>query len=300
MLKLILLLAVAAALTLNTIAVERDTRAAVARDGGRVLRLAGPDLNVKVEGRGPAVVLIHGFGSSIAWWNAVTPGLARDHRVIRVDLVGHGGSEAPAEGYSMRQQARAVARALDRLGVRRAAVVGHSMGGTVATALAEAEPRLIDRVAVIDTSPSTASGYDSDLGFAAKLYLTPVVGHLLARVRPESAVRDGVARAFAEDFDYPKRFVEDVKRLTYPAFTGSRDGSNDYREARALDRRLARTGKPVLALWGPRDRIAPVRGLERYRRIRGARARTVPGAGHTPMVERPGVTLRLLRAFLAS
>ena len=90
-------------------------------------------------------MLLHGFACSIGWWDEMTPALARDHHVIRFDLLGHGGSEKPKEGYWMESQARLVAAALDRLGVRRAAVVGHSMGGGVATALAEQRPALVDR-----------------------------------------------------------------------------------------------------------------------------------------------------------
>ena len=73
--------------------------------------------------------------------------------MIRFDLLGHGNSEMPRDGYAPDEQARLVAAALRKLRVRRATVVGHSMGGTVASALVEQEPRLVRRLAVIGTPP---------------------------------------------------------------------------------------------------------------------------------------------------
>jgi pimeloyl-ACP methyl ester carboxylesterase len=95
-------------------------------------------------------------------------------RVLAIDLVGHGGSEAPrdAEQYGAAVQAAAVRHALESLGVRRAVLIGHSMGGHVATALAEADPGLFERIAVIDTC--------ADLGLdelaLARVGCWPIVG----------------------------------------------------------------------------------------------------------------------------
>jgi len=291
---LVILIVLAAALLVNASVIDGETRLAEPRDGGRLVG----DINVRVEGRGPAVVLVHGFGSSIRWWSRVAGPLARNHRVIRVDLLGHGGSAAPDSGYAMDEQARAVAHVLRRLGVRRVSAVGHSMGGNVVTSLAEQFPQLVERVALIDSAPSTREPYASDLGPVAKLYLTPIVGQLLHRFRTDGAVRDGVDRAFARDVDYPERFLDDVKRLTYTAFRRSRAEGDEYREARSLPARLRRVRKPLLVIWGDEDRIAPVDGLRLYRRVRGARAVRIPAAGHTPMYERPRETLRALGPFL--
>ena len=294
---IVILAFLVAVLLINASAVDNDTRPSEPRDGGRVVG----EINVRDEGSGPAVVLVHGFGASLSWWNRIAPGLARTHRVIRLDLIGHGGSAAPDSGYAMEQQARAVARTLRALGVRRlAAAVGHSMGGNVVTSLAEQYPRLVRRVVIIDSAPSTDERFASDLGPLADLYTTPIVGQVISRFRPDSAVRDGVQRAFASSFQerIPDRFVEDVKRLPWPAFKRSREKADEYRDERSLDRRLRRLRKPLLAIWGPQDRIAPVAGLEEFGNVRGAELVEVDGAGHTPMVERPRATLRALRAFL--
>jgi pimeloyl-ACP methyl ester carboxylesterase len=87
--------AIAVALAANTVAVNSATRAAMARSGGTVMETGVVPANVKVEGEGPPIVLIHGFGAALDWWDEIAPQLATDHRVIRLDLIGHGGTEAP-------------------------------------------------------------------------------------------------------------------------------------------------------------------------------------------------------------
>lgn len=143
------------ALLVNAAISDHTARIAESFAGGRVLELAGPDLNVREYGSGgdSAVVLLHGYTASIQWWEEVAPALAQANRVIVIDLVGHEGSESPneAEPYGAVGQATAVHQALDALGVRHAVLIGHSMGGMVATALAESAPALVDRVVVADS-----------------------------------------------------------------------------------------------------------------------------------------------------
>src|SRR5687768_6899746 len=119
-LLLALLAVLVVLLVVNTIVTDSQTKAAKA-DVGRIIDLPGGDLQVREDGPrdGPTVVLLHGFACSIGWWRDVLPTLARDHRVIAFDLLGHGGSEKPKDGYGMEEQARRVAAALDRLDVRR-------------------------------------------------------------------------------------------------------------------------------------------------------------------------------------
>jgi pimeloyl-ACP methyl ester carboxylesterase len=99
----------------------------------------------------PALLLIHGSASSPRSWDALVPLLTGSHRVIRIDLLGHGRSAKPADrSYALPDQARRVGAALDRLGVEQAVVVGHSSGGAVATALAEQRPDLVTALAFIN------------------------------------------------------------------------------------------------------------------------------------------------------
>src|ERR1700722_825448 len=156
---LVILALIAAALSANTLVVDSRTRPAMARSGGRIVETPVVAANVADAGTGPAIVMIHGFGAAIDWWDEIAPALATDHRVIRIDLIGHGGTAAPASRYTIPRQAELVAAVLDRLGVDRVTVIGHSMGGEVATALAERNPTRISAMILIDSPPTAGTTF---------------------------------------------------------------------------------------------------------------------------------------------
>jgi pimeloyl-ACP methyl ester carboxylesterase len=291
-----ILVVLAVALAVNTVVTDRDTEAAHA-DAGRIVDMPGGDLQVREDGPrdAPAVVMLHGFACSIGWWDQMTPALARDHHVIRFDLLGHGGSEKPKKGYGMESQARLVAGALDRLDVRRAAVVGHSMGGSVATALAEQRPALVESMVILD-SPSKSG--DAELPFTARLGFVPVLGQAIDRVVPDAMVRDGLSSAFANGFDVPDRFVDDFRDMTYTSYDDSHRASSDYNDESGLAERLADESLPLLVIFGSKDELVDPESAQCYRTVPGARIVVLDGVGHSPHVERPEATARLIENFL--
>jgi len=90
-----LIVAIIAVLAANTIWVDSRTRPTSPRDGGKIIDTGVGPVNVKVEGQGAAILLLHGFGAAINRWDNVAPALAAHHRVIRADLIRHGGPAAP-------------------------------------------------------------------------------------------------------------------------------------------------------------------------------------------------------------
>ncbi|HEU4737359.1 MAG TPA: alpha/beta fold hydrolase [Solirubrobacterales bacterium] len=294
------LVVLAVLLGLNAITVDHETKpAAVTEAGGELVAVGGGKLEVVESGprTGAAIVLIHCFTCAINYWDGMIPPLAREHRVIAIDLLGHGGSEMPASGYSIADQADAVAEVLGKLGVRDAEVVGHSLGGPVAVALAERSPQLVDRLVAIDSIPDTSYG---DVGFVGELPFKPVIGQALWRIKPDFSIRDGLEVAFAPGFPVPDAFVENVKRMTYSAYTGSHDAFDDYTGEESLARRAATIGKPLLAIMGAEEQIAsdPRESLAAYRKAYpGAVTRLIAGAGHSPNVEKPAETAALVLAF---
>jgi pimeloyl-ACP methyl ester carboxylesterase len=295
-LLLALLAVLVVLLVVNTIVTDSETKAAKA-DVGRIIELPGGDLQVREDGPrdAPTVVLLHGFACSIGWWRDVLPALARDHRVIAFDLLGHGGSEKPEDGYGMEDQARRVAAALDRLDVRRATVIGHSMGGIVATALREERPTLVSSLVFLDSAPDDD---DSKLPFTARLGTVPVLGEAIRRLVPDELVRQGLESAFADGFDVPDRFVDDFNAMTYTSYDDSRAASSDYRQEAGLDERLARERVPLLVVWGSQDEIAEPSSAQDFKKVPGARIILLDGVGHSPHVEKPAETARLIRNFL--
>jgi pimeloyl-ACP methyl ester carboxylesterase len=288
--------ALAAALVANTVWVDSLTRPAVARDGGAIMATGIVPANVKVEGAGPAIVMIHGFGAAIDWWDDITPRLTARHRVIRLDLIGHGGTEAPTSGYAIERQAQLVSAMLDQLGVDRVTVIGHSMGGEVAVALAELKPERIERLILIDSPPTPGNTFT----IVTEACFTPVIGELLTHFQTEDTLRRGLAQGFAPNFDVPERFVADLKQLTYDAFRTAHNESVAYRTSQPTYARLAalKPVPPLLAITGSLDAIVPPEHAKLFERVPGARVATIEGAGHSPMVEKPAKTLELIENFL--
>jgi pimeloyl-ACP methyl ester carboxylesterase len=294
------LVALLALLFVNALITGGETEGAeITEPDGRIFKLADGDLQVAEHGPhdGSPIVLIHCFSCAMNWWDGMVPLLDRDHRVITIDLLGHGGSEKPGSGYTPPNQAKVVAKALDRLGVRDATVVGHSLGGSVGVALTEQDPELVARLAIVDMPPDDTYG---DLGFIAGLAFEPLIGPALWRIKPDFSVRDGLEVAFAPGYDVPDAFVEDVKRLTYTAYDDSPSGNRDFLDEESLDQRMKATGKPLMVLMGAEEQIVddPQRALRQYASgDPGAQTHLIAGAGHSPNVERPALTAKLVRRF---
>ena len=110
----------------------------------------GATIHVRVGGRGPAVVLLHGFGDTGDMWAPLAANLARDHTVVVPDLRGMGLSSHPQSGYDKKTQAADIRAVLTKLGIDHAVVVGHDIGTMVAFAYAARYPGKTDRLVVMD------------------------------------------------------------------------------------------------------------------------------------------------------
>lgn len=248
----------------------------------------------------PVLLLIHGLGASTAWWDPVVPLLASTYRVIRVDLLGHGRSTSPAQGYDIPAQARRISAALDALAVDRVSVVvGHSTGGYVATALAEMRPGSVSALALIGTGPS--SDVDTSDSPLSRLLLTRVPGQFLWRAFTTPIVRKSLSSAFTRRVEIPDSIVEATRRMPHHALAATARASLDYIERRAVPERLVALRLPVLVLFGAEDRRwQPSASAEAYRSVPCSRVEVLPGVGHTPMYEDPQTSGILLADFSAA
>ena len=120
----------------------------------------GPSLDLSERGEGPPVLLVHGFGGGgRAWGEAVLDGLARHHRVLAVDLIGHGGSEDPSDPsrVTLERVLDDLERVLDAAGTAACPWIGYSMGGRIALAAAVLRPGRIMKLVLESASPGLAT-----------------------------------------------------------------------------------------------------------------------------------------------
>ncbi|MDA7947650.1 MAG: alpha/beta hydrolase, partial [Hyphomicrobiaceae bacterium] len=187
-----------------------DVRYASVGDGTKTLKLAYRD-----QGKGPAVLLLHGFGASSYTWRHVEPALvATGHRVLTVDLKGFGLSEKPLdENYSIFDQAALISDFIDRLGLKKVTLIGHSLGGGVALALTlHDDPKKRKRIAKLILVDTVA--YAQNIPIAFNILRTPVIGKLGSRLVPLD-VQTRVALRLAY-YDNSKFNDIDVKRYADP------------------------------------------------------------------------------------
>lgn len=110
------------------------------------------------QGKGTAVVLLHGFLENQSMWNAILPELIKKNRIITIDLLGHGATECLGYVHSMEDQADVVHHVLNELKIRKSVFIGHSMGGYVALAFAELYPDTVKGIVLVNST----SRADSD------------------------------------------------------------------------------------------------------------------------------------------
>jgi pimeloyl-ACP methyl ester carboxylesterase len=259
----------------------------------RYVRPAGP------TGR-PVVVLVHGFGSSLYVWKDVLPLLAPAHDVIALDLPGFGASDRPAD-RSFGELPGAVLGLMDHLGVERAALVGHSMGGAVVAVVAADRPERVSALVLVD-----AAGFDLDpreQPGMVRLVASPLAP-LLARLPGRRVL---VERSLREVF-HDGRHVTDERVSEYLS-AALRPGSVaamrslilslDGHTAAVRDR-LPRIQAPTLVIWGREDRWIPLANADLFvEAIPGARKVVLDSCGHMPPAEEPDAIGRLLQEFLA-
>jgi pimeloyl-ACP methyl ester carboxylesterase len=164
------------------------------------------------RGAGDPLILLHGFPTSSHLWSDVVPLLPRGHRVVVVDLLGFGRSDAPASSdYSFAGHARRLRRFMDDLGIARAAIAGHHLGGGIAQAFTLAEPARVTHLALIDSVGFDAVATGT---LAAMLAFLPLSG-----LMPVSSVRRVVSASLERQFVDADRGRRSVEQYLRPFFT---------------------------------------------------------------------------------
>lgn len=276
-------------------AAHAQTRPAEPRSGGQLINTIVPT-NVREMGQGPAIVLIHGLSAAMDWWDPIVSALAEAHRVVTIDLLGHGGTAAPETGYEVANNAALVRQAMEQFGVTSATIVGHSYGGLVATAIAEQFPEVVERLVIMNT-PSAAVNPELAEGVPDM----PLVGEILAEIMTDDMVRGLLANTFAPGFVIPDAYVADARRLTFAALQQTQAGGEAYRSAMAIHLRVASLpAQPaVLVIMSELDAVVLPTDAALWGAVPNARVEVIPGIGHSPMIEAPARTAELIAAFVA-
>lgn len=250
----------------------------------------------------PVIVLVHGFGDSFLSWEGWINVLARDFRVITVDLPGHGLTRAP-KGYAPSgvDQVTFITDLVRAAGVDRYAIAGSSMGGGVAWRTALANKEKVWSLILMDAAgwPNASSAPPS---FAFKLLTSPVGRFYLETAETRPITSESLKANFVNAAIVTPAFVDRwvaVQRAPghRPILMQTLGGD----ASPATPETLAGISAPTLVLWGEEDKVLEVKSARRFAEaIPGATLITYPGVGHLPQLEIPERSAEDARAFLQS
>ena len=262
------------------------------------VEVAGIRLHLRDTGprAAPAIILLHGFGSSLHAWEGWAPAMEAGHRMIRFDLPGFGLTGADPTGDYSDARAHAIITALmDRLGIGRATLLGSSMGGRIAWSFAAAHPERTDRLVLLAPDGFASPGADYDRPPSVPLLL-----RALPYTLPDVMLRPSISPAYAHPERIPEETFQRYRAMMLAP--GVRAAIVDRTATHVLRRPgplLARITAPTLLLWGQEDRMIPAANARDYlREIPDARLVLLPGTGHVPMEEAPADSVAVVLEFL--
>jgi pimeloyl-ACP methyl ester carboxylesterase len=302
------LLAIAVAVVLIAASVAAYTpdadlatlRARYLASPGDLRTIVGASLHVRDTGPrdAPALILLHGFGSSLHTWEPWARALDRTYRVIRFDFPGSGLSAPdPTGSYADVRSMQLLAAVMDTLGVTRATVIGNSMGGRIAWSFAARYPERVDKLVLISPDGFASPGFE--YGTPAEV---PLALPLMRYAMPTSMFRMSLEPAYADQ----RALTDSLATRYYDLMLapGARDAMlQRLRQTILTDPvpRLRQIQAPTLLLWGQQDAMIPFSNAADYMKaLPHATLVPLPNVGHLPFEESPDASLVPLLRFLTS
>ncbi|OHD64358.1 MAG: hypothetical protein A2176_01710 [Spirochaetes bacterium RBG_13_51_14] len=263
----------------------------------KFVEIDGTRVHYRDEGRGPALVLLHGVFSSLHTWDGWIKQLSGKYRFIRLDLPGWGLTGKADFEYNMEQYMNFLRDFFMRLGLKEVYLAGNSFGGQLAWNYAVRHPGQVRKLILID-----ALGYPLKDPIAIKLYTTPVIGYFTARITPKFIVAMNVREVYGD----PDKAAQDAVDRYYEMmfYPGNRKQTKEIflfliKEFSTGYHNIIKVAVPTLIMWGAKDSWVPLELGNRFKSdIKNARLIVYKDAGHIPMEELPVETTRDADLFL--
>lgn len=263
-----------------------------------MIDVASTRLHVRDSGpkTASAVIFLHGFGASLHTWEPWANALAKDLRVIRIDLPGSGLSLPDSTGdYTDKRSLQILHSLMDKLGLSRASLVGNSIGGRIAWTFAGTYPARVDKLVLVSPDGYASPGFEY-----GKTPEVPMMVKLMSVAMPKPLLTMSLKPAYAK----PETMTDELATRYHDMMLapGSRG---------ALLARMAQTvlvdpipilqkiTAPTLLVWGEQDGMIPFANSNNYlNAIAGSKRVSFKGVGHLPHEEAPEASVSPVRDFL--
>ncbi|RFU45350.1 alpha/beta fold hydrolase [Paraburkholderia sp. DHOC27] len=283
-----------------------ELRRRYTQPGSKFIGIMGADVHYVDEGgddnSDKVIVMIHGFASSLHTWDVLAGQLARNYRVIRLDLPPFGvtgplrTTSGEIETMNLPTYRRFIDTFMQALGITRATLIGNSLGGLISWDYAVRHRGAVERLVLID-----AAGFPMKLPIYIGLFNSALVRMSAPWWLPEAIVKSAVRNVYGDPRRLPaptlRRYIEFFHGEGTRTAIGKMVPTLDFAD---LDTDVLKTlDVPTLVLWGTKDRwIPPAHADEFVRRIPGSRLVRYDGLGHIPMEEAPERVMQDLSCFL--
>ncbi len=262
------------------------------------IEIDGMQVHHKREGRGEAVVLIHGTGASLHTWDPWTDHLDENFEVFRMDIPAFGlTGPDPDKDYTIDGYVTFVNDYVQKLGVDSFSIGGNSLGGYIAWAYAVKYPEKVNKLILLDAAGYPQQGKTDALAF--KVASNPFLSPLMKQITPKSFIRKNLEQVYSDDSKITDALVDRYYDLALRE--GNRQAFIDrvHTTHEDLSPSIASITCPTLIMWGKDDSWVDLDNAHKFEKdIQGSELIIYDGVGHVPMEEAPNQTAKDALAFL--
>jgi pimeloyl-ACP methyl ester carboxylesterase len=269
----------------------------------QTVQINGHTIFYTVKGEGKPLLLLHGYGAGVWVWEKQIEALSQSYRVYALDLIGHGYSDRPKISYTPETYIRFLRDFMDGVGIQKATLIGNSMGGGMAWAMAIRHPERVDRLVLINCVPPDVLHQVKNESFRTLVAIKdiPILPYLVIAARSKNSIRWILLECVWDiklitpevlNRQYQISKIKGTTRVLYSTFKHAEEGLE-------LKDQLTLIHQPTLFIWGERDFIFPPQvGETLHQAIAGSKFLRIEKSGHIPMWETPDEVNRAILDFL--
>jgi len=267
----------------------------------------GLNIRYLVRGTGPAIILVHGLGEFLEGWLFNLAALSKHYMVYAIDLPGHGLSEESKHNHTVGSNVKFIVNFMATMGISRASILGHSMGGPICLSLAVDYPDKVDKLILVDSG-----GFHDKVSWGYRLATIPFLGKILLGsplLINKATIRFGMRRQFYNPGIVPEEWIEAAKKHlkrpkrneTILKIIKKYTGIGSIRSDASVADKLTQVKQPTLVIHGMQDKVIPVEhACKACYLIPHARLEIFDQCGHNPQIEKASEFNEAVLSFLRS